>query len=271
MTTTTRSAACEDPALGANPDPPAATHALNPPSWILGTWTNCVDVGSSLNLSWTFTDNNAVSTGQSITVDYAELSESADVTDASGATWYRLEATADGTTTVYRFRARGAPPAADQHHQRGESRDGAVVPMTLQKLAAIAAAAVAVALLAACEDPAPGAREPDPDPPAASVLNPPAWILGTWNLCSQRHGPVSVEISWTFTEDAAVSTTNGLSVTYASGEDSESSDWYLLEVTEADGSSRGYRFHRVMDSTDRLLQNSYINGANLGTVNLCRV
>ena len=90
-------------------------------------------------------------------------------------------------------------------------------------------------------------------------------------MCS----PDYVEISWTFTAETAVSTTNGLTVTYASGdadiEDSEGADWYLLEGTAPDGGGIGYRFHRVMTRTDRLLNTAYINGANLGTVTLCRV
>ena len=103
--------ACEDPATnGADPDPDPPAAAVSPPSWILGTWTNCVDVGSSLNVSWTFTADNAVATAQSITVDYAEHSEQpgVDLEEASGATWYRLQITADGTTTVYRFELDGS-------------------------------------------------------------------------------------------------------------------------------------------------------------------
>ena len=95
---------CEE-AVNGKPDPAA----VSPPSWILGTWTNCVDVGS-LNLSWTFTDNNAVSTAQSITVDYAVHSEQpgVDLEEASGDTWYRLTITADGTTVRYRFELDGS-------------------------------------------------------------------------------------------------------------------------------------------------------------------
>lgn len=59
---------------------------ISPPSWIIGTW-------QTPGLSWTFTANNAVHTGQNTSINFAELAQTGGgtVSDTSpSATQYRI-------------------------------------------------------------------------------------------------------------------------------------------------------------------------------------
>ena len=83
---------CEE-ASGAKPKPsddPADTHALNPPTWIHGTWGDCF---AQTDISWTFSANNIEFTFGSTVTDYSEQSKVSGVTiqDDQGEGWYRFE------------------------------------------------------------------------------------------------------------------------------------------------------------------------------------
>ena len=88
-------AACEEAAPGSSRDttPPAVTHTLNPPAWILGTWSDC---NGFSDLSWTFEAHNVVAVASGTTLNYAEHSkvDGVSVSESHGSDWYSIEATA---------------------------------------------------------------------------------------------------------------------------------------------------------------------------------
>ena len=82
---------CEE-GPGTSPDEPTATHALNPPSWIHGSWGDCTPV-PGFETSWTFSVHNIVFRSGATSIDYRETAKTSGVTvrEDSGDGWYRFE------------------------------------------------------------------------------------------------------------------------------------------------------------------------------------
>ena len=73
---------------------------LSPPEWILGTWSDDIDI-----VSWTFTSDNAMYSVGYLTTDFKEMNKAkgVSVTDTSTSTKYALVLSANGISTTYIF------------------------------------------------------------------------------------------------------------------------------------------------------------------------
>ena len=77
-----------------------SSSALNPPSWINGTWTDASDM-----ITWEFTGDNAIYTAMGISIDYKEISEQegVEISDSSSDTEYEFTYEAGGVSVTYTF------------------------------------------------------------------------------------------------------------------------------------------------------------------------
>ena len=73
--------------------------SINPPSWIIGTWTSSAPAGlQTYALTWTFTSNSAVHTSSSISIKFG-----AGGIESSGGVRLSDSTEPDGQTTRYRI------------------------------------------------------------------------------------------------------------------------------------------------------------------------
>lgn len=71
---------------------------LQPPSWIIGTWSD-----STKAITWVFTSDNVTTSTAFSTVDFGELYADGSVEETSTSTSYALTQTTSGLTATYTF------------------------------------------------------------------------------------------------------------------------------------------------------------------------
>ncbi len=71
---------------------------LQPPSWIIGTWSD----GSKV-MTWVFTSDNVTYSAAGSTVDFGELYADGSVKESFTSTSYALTQTASSVTVTYTF------------------------------------------------------------------------------------------------------------------------------------------------------------------------
>lgn len=79
-----------------------SSSTFNPPSWIIGTWTDATDM-----ISYEFTSDNVVYTITGVSIDYKEIVEASEgeieITESSSDTEYEFTYAATGVSCIYSF------------------------------------------------------------------------------------------------------------------------------------------------------------------------
>lgn len=145
------------------------------------------------------------------------------------------------------------------------------VPHLRKALCGCGLLAIAIVLVVGCEE----GRSNQPRPPVEThVLNPPAWIHGTWGYCD----PSPIEFYWKFsahdielragatvTDYREQAKTTGVTVTEYQGQ-----DWYRFEVRYAAGSGGTViASNRFARDGSRLRWTTTMSGRS-STLTICR-
>ncbi len=79
-----------------------SSSTFNPPSWIIGTWTDATDM-----ISYEFTSDNVVYSVAGISIDYKEMVEASEgeieITESSSDTEYEFTYAGGGISCIYSF------------------------------------------------------------------------------------------------------------------------------------------------------------------------